>query len=86
MPNPDTGSLSASPRAVAITPSDTVVFAEPFRQLRCKPVSGAAGTLTVKTLSGEIFATEIAVGEKLDLIVTMVFTTGTTATGLEGFI
>lgn len=85
MPAPS-NSVQAATDIIPITPSDTGSLPRPVRQLRVKPNSGAAGTLRVLTADGEDRTTEIAVGERLDLIVTKVFATGTAATGLEGLV
>lgn len=85
MPVPSS-SAQAAPNAYAITPSDTAPLPKLIRELRCKPNSGVAGTVHVITLDGDDFTTEIEVGGRLDLIITKVFATGTTATGLEGYL
>lgn len=80
------GSIAASPNMLAITPSDTVDLPKTVRFIRCLPVSGAAGTLRLRPLDGDIVNTEIAKGERLQIVVTKVFATGTSATGLEGHV
>ena len=77
-------SKSVATNAFAITPTDSANLAKTIRFIRCLPVSGVAGTLRVQTLDGDIVNTEIAKGERLELVTTKVFATGTTATGLEG--
>ena len=57
-----------------------------IRAIRCKPVSGAAGTVRFLSLAGTIRTTEIAVGETIMVGATHVKVTGTTATGLEGIV
>ena len=81
-----TGSISPASNMLTITPNDAADLPKPVRFIRCLPVSGAAGTLRVKTLDGDIVNTEIAKGERLELVVVKVFATGTTATGLEGHV
>lgn len=71
---------------VPIVPSNTAPLPKPARMIRCKPVSGTAGTVCIQTADGEQRTTEIAVGEKLSIGVLRVFATGTTATGLEAHI
>ena len=85
MPAP-ASSLQSSPTFFAITPSDTSALPKGVRQIRCKPISGAGGTVSVLTGDGDTIATEISAGETLALICTKVFATGTTATGLEGWV
>lgn len=80
------GSIAASPNMLAITPSDTADLPKIVRFIRCMPVSGVAGTLKIKTLDGDIVSTEIAKGERLEIVAVKVFATGTSATGLEGHV
>lgn len=70
---------------VPITPSDSTDLDTDARAIRCKP-DGAAGTLRITTLAGQVRNTSIEVGEVLPVSVRRVHATGTTATGLEAFI
>lgn len=80
------GSIAVSSNILSITPSDSTDLLRPVRFIRCMPVSGAAGTLKIKTLDGDIISTEIAKGERLEIVAVKVFATGTSATGLEGHV
>lgn len=70
---------------VPITPADSDL-AVPVRGIRCKPTTGTAGTLRITTWNGQVRNTEIAVGGELTVYASRIRATGTTATGLEGFI
>lgn len=85
MPHP-TSSIAPGTNVFPITPSDANPLPRPIRFIRSLPVSGVAGTLKIQTLDGDVVTTEIAKGEKLELVITKVFATGTTATGLEGHV
>lgn len=87
-PNPSTGSQATAVGTdiVPITPSDSVDLVTEARVIRCKPNTGTAGTLRITTRQGEVRNTEIAVGDELQIYVTRVHATGTTATGLEAII
>lgn len=71
---------------VPIAPNDSSDLATPARAIRCKPTTGQSGTIRVTTGAGAIRNTEITQGETLNVFVTRVHTTGTTATGLEAII
>jgi len=71
---------------VPIVPNDGTDLPKPARTIRCKPVSGTAGTVRITTDAGVIRNTEIAVGGELCVGVVRVHATGTTATGLEAMI
>jgi hypothetical protein len=71
---------------VPVTPNDAADLALPAVALRCLPVSGAAGTVRVTTVDGNVRTTEIAVGELLPVQVVRVWSTGTSATGLEALV
>lgn len=73
--------LGAFEGAVALTPSDTVVFP----QTRALLVQGT-GNLTVRMAGSKVLATLTAVPAytRLDLAVIQVMSTGTTATGIMG--
>lgn len=71
---------------VPVVPSDTVDLAIEARAIRCRPESGAGGTLRITTYQGNVRDTEIATGEMLVVGVVRVHLTGTTATGLEAVI
>lgn len=81
-----TGSIAASTNMLTITPNDAADLPKPVRYIRCLPVSGVAGTIRMKTIDGDIVNTEIAKGEKLEIVAVKVFATGTSATGLEGHV
>lgn len=68
---------------VPATLNDATNEAVAGRAIRCKPITGTAGTLKFTTLNGQDRTTEIAVGELLIVGVKRIWTTGTTATGLE---
>lgn len=70
----------------AITPDDDEDLPVAARAIRCKPASGAAGTLRVTTLSGAVRDTEIGQGEVLVVGAKRVHAAGTTASGLEAII
>ncbi|MBG6211686.1 hypothetical protein IWQ49_006377 [Labrenzia sp. EL_126] len=88
MGNPATGSNATASGfdIVPVTPDDDVDLATPARGVRCKPITGGAGTLRVTTRQGEVRNTEIAQGEQLNVFVTRIHSAGTTATGLEALI
>lgn len=71
---------------VPVVPSDTVDLTQAARMIRCKPATGAAGTVRLTTANGQIRNTSIALGETLAVSATRVHATGTTATGLEAII
>lgn len=64
----------------------TNMLSHAVRAIRCKPVSGVAGTIRFVSLAGAVRNTEIAVGETLQIGALAVRITGTTATGLEGIV
>ena len=67
---------------VPVTPSDTVDLAIDARALRI----GTGGTLRVTTIAGNVRNTIVIDNERLELQVTRVHATGTTATGIEAMI
>lgn len=79
------GLESTSPAVdiVPIAPDDGNDLATHARAIRC---SGTAGTLRITTFEGVVRDTNIALGERLSVVVTRVHATGTTATGLEALI
>jgi len=87
-PNPSTGSQATAVGTdiVPIIPNDDTDLVTEARVIRCKPISGTAGTLRITTRQGVVRNTEIAVGGELQLYVTRVHLSGTTATGLEAII
>lgn len=82
--NPQSRSVSGN--LFSITPNDAADLPKVVRFIRCLPVSGVAGTIKVLTFDGDTVSTEIAKGERLEMVVKRVFSTGTTATGLEGHV
>lgn len=72
----------ASKSIIAVTPSDTVDLPEVCRRLNV----AAAGTVRVTTLGGDTETVYIAAGVVFPLVVTRVHATGTTATGIIGFV
>lgn len=69
-----------------VTPSDSIDLPKMARAIRCKPVTGAPGTLRVTTRAGEVRDTEIGAGELFMVQIVRVHATGTTATGLEAVV
>lgn len=66
--------------------SDTARLSHAIRAIRCKPNTGVAGDVKLVTLAGNTVTTEITAGEFLELGALKIFSTGTTATGLEGIV
>jgi len=66
---------------IPAVPSDTTTIVA--RGVRCKSLTGVAGTLRITTSAGNVRNTEIDVGEILLINITRIHATGTTATGLE---
>jgi hypothetical protein len=79
------GILSIGSDIVPVTPSDTVNLPQPARVIRCRP-DGAAGTLRITTVAGQVRNTYIAAGGELLIATLRVHATGTTATNLEAII
>lgn len=71
---------------VPIIPSDTVDLPIAARAIRCNSVTGAAGTLRITTLNGQVRNTQIDAGELLLIGAKRVHATGTAATGLEALL
>lgn len=72
--------------AVAITPHNTNPVSAPAGKVRGLRIGGS-GSLVVVTEGGtEITFSAVAAGETIPLIVTTVKATGTTATGIVGYI
>ena len=71
---------------VPVVPSNDDDLDAPALAIRCKPISGAAGTLRFTADSGEVRNTEIDKGELLPVRAVKIHATGTTATGLEALI
>lgn len=67
---------------IPITPSDILPLETPIRSIR----AAVGGTLMITTALGNVRNTNILDGEILPICVKQVFATGTTATGIEGFI
>lgn len=70
---------------VPVVPSDTVDLPIPARMIRCRP-TGAAGTIRITTVAGQVRNTAIALGETLAVSAVRVHASGTTATGLESIV
>lgn len=66
--------------------SNTVPLTRTIRAVRCMPITGVAGTVKLVFSDGSSYTTEIAKGETIEREVIQVFSTGTTATGLEGIV
>lgn len=68
--------------------SDTVDLPAPVRAIECLPAAGggAAGTLRVTTPAGQVRNTYIEPGQLRPIPAVRVHNSGTTATGLEGFV
>ena len=78
--------LASGSDLVPVTPNDATDLAVAARAIRCKPTTGAAGTLRFTALNGEVRNTSIDVGETLTVGAKRIHSTGTTATGLEVYI
>tara|TARA_R100000365_G_C2743414_1_gene72155 strand:- start:2157 stop:2423 length:267 start_codon:yes stop_codon:yes gene_type:complete len=81
-----TGYLSTGYDVVPIVPNDDNDLPEHARAIRCKPTSGAGGTLRFTSLTGQVRNTEIVAGELLLVAAKRIHETGTTATGLEAIV
>ncbi len=71
--------------AFPITPSDTTDLSVMVRALRIAS-TGTGGIVRVTTRSGTVRDLPIAAGEQWEVRVSRVWTTGTTATGIWGFV
>lgn len=69
--------------AFPITPSDSADLPATTRQIR---VTGAGGSMVVIWLDGVETTEPVQAGDTLDWRITRVKATGTTATGLRGYI
>lgn len=70
-------------RGFAITPNDGVDLNEITRQIR---ITGNGGALAVIWPGGEQTVEPVTAGETLDWRVARVLATGTTATGVRGYV
>lgn len=67
----------------AIAPADNVDLPQVTRQIR---VTGTSGVIAVRWLDGSSTLEPVSVGDVLDWRLTRVNATGTTATGLRGYL
>lgn len=75
--------MTASTRAFNITPSDTVPCPTPTVN---GIYVGGTGNITAKTLSGgTVLISSIPVGTVINVCITQIFATGTSATLIVGF-
>jgi hypothetical protein len=70
-------------RGFAITPSDAADLPSVTRQIR---VTGAAGDIVVTWADGSVTTEPVQANETLDWRIRKVAATGTTATGLRGYV
>ena len=68
-----------------VTPNDSADLPAPARALRCRS-DGAAGTVRITTVAGQVRNTHIDLGQLIPVQFTRVHATGTTATGLEAIV
>lgn len=74
--------IDQSPPVVAITPSDSTVFDPPLVALR---VGTTTGDIKVRSNGTDVVIVAVQVGETIKAPISKVYSTGTTAVGINGF-